>query len=526
AQYIPLPSSYSEGLKSLISQLLKVEPNQRPSATEVLQYWIPLVYRNLGKNKGYEFKPIDSFSESCRSVLFADTSTKDFLNKQYMEASTATISGPRIERSVLYQLSAFGSNTILNPLQLPSNIKIHCVATNGSHFLVVTAGGQVYSWGEGSSGQLGYGNIGLWKHYPTCIDSLKKYKIISACAGEGFSVFLSDLGVVFTVGDNSKCSLGHNDVKNYLNCWPIDRLNDVNIILIACGTHHVVAVSRENNVFSWGTCKYGGLGLGKQICSSFPTRIHSPLFGTKIIKIACAQNCTLLLLENGEVLASGRNNDNKLGLGENVLQSMFFVGNVCSFECSSGLTTVVFQKHITDIDRKVLDISVSSNHSIFLIEGGYVLTTGKNNYGQRGLGHCNVISVPTLVTGIKDKYIKRVQCSLTYCVVFSDDNVITLWGTRTGLPDKSEDSSRNDTRKGSEKGNGFELGNSTAAFTNFLASVYKSELVLDPIDILAVFSSEEQIAKGYYIKIADIFPLHHSILVLVDTTTPLATNNV
>lgn len=201
----------------------------------------------------------------------------------------------------------------------------------------------MYSWGEGNSGQLGYGNVGIWKHYPSCIDSLKKYKIVSACAGEGFSIFLSDLGVVFTVGDNSKGSLGHNDLKNYLHCRPIgtlnqlcyfhteiinsfaDRLNEVNIILVACGSHHVIAVSRENLVFSWGSCKYGGLGLGNQTFSPFPTHIQSSLFGTKIVKIACAQNCTLLLLENGEVLAAGRNNDNKLGLGEKILKSMFFV---------------------------------------------------------------------------------------------------------------------------------------------------------------------------------------------------------
>lgn len=41
-----------------------------------------------------------------------------------------------------------------------------------------------------------------------------------------------------------------------------------------------------------------------------------------------------------------------------------------------------------------------------------------------------------------------------------------------------------------------------------------------------VYSSEEQISLGYYINIANVYPLHHSILILVDTTTPLATNSV
>ena len=57
-----------------------------------------------------------------------------------MEESTAPITDARIERSVLYQLKAFGSNTVLNPLQLPSNIRMSMVATNGNHFLAVTLG--------------------------------------------------------------------------------------------------------------------------------------------------------------------------------------------------------------------------------------------------------------------------------------------------------------------------------------------------------------------------------------------------
>lgn len=118
------------------------------------------------------------------------------------------------------------------------------------------------------------------------------------------------------------------------------------------------------------------------------------------------------------------------------------------------------------------------------------------------------MEAPCLVTGIKDKFIsvrtlltnfmnrllnllilKRVQCSSTYTVAYSDDNVITLWGTRSGIPNKVDflkkpsDASFSKNSKSSKVN--FELGNSTTAFTNFLTSVYKSELILEPIDILA-----------------------------------------
>lgn len=135
-----------------------------------------------------------SSTESTAEIIIA--------TKQYIETSTATVHDPRIERSVLYQMKSLGGNSLVSPLQLPATIKIIDVATNGSHFLAVTSGkekknfqflyficltfhiymslteGLVYSWGEGNSGQLGHGNTEIWKHYPSKIESIKKYKII------------------------------------------------------------------------------------------------------------------------------------------------------------------------------------------------------------------------------------------------------------------------------------------------------------------------------------------------------------
>lgn len=37
----------------------------------------------------------------------------------------------------------------------------------------------------------------------------------------------------------------------------------------------------------------------------------------------------------------------------------------------------------------------------------------------------------------------------------------------------------------------------------------------------SLFSSKEQCDRGYYVQVHDVYPLAHSVLVLVDTTTPL-----
>lgn len=65
-------------------------------------------------------------------------------------------------------------------------------------------------------GQLGQNLEMTWKHFPTKIDALNRFNIISSCAGEGFSIFLSNYGVVLSCGDNSKGCLGHNNTASIM----------------------------------------------------------------------------------------------------------------------------------------------------------------------------------------------------------------------------------------------------------------------------------------------------------------------
>lgn len=58
------------------------------------------------------------------------------------------------------------------------------------------------------------------------------------------------------------------------------------------------------------------------------------------------------------------------------------------------------------LKKKVVDLSVSSNHSAFVIVGGYVLTMGDNKEGQLGLGHTkDAANEPSIVKKITDKFV-------------------------------------------------------------------------------------------------------------------------
>lgn len=107
------------------------------------------------------------------------------------------------------------------------------------------------------------------------------------------------------------------------------------------------------------------------------------------------------------------------------------------------------------------------------------------------------------------------KCNPTYTAFCTDTNVIMAFGTRYGI-----------SAEAPQTPSSFSLiGNNTAAFTNFLTSVYKSEEILEPEELLGVYSSNELVQKGIFMKLADIFPLQHGMLVWVDTNTPIKTSN-
>ena len=77
-----------------------------------------------------------------------------------------------------------------------------------THFLAVTYDQMVYSWGATAHGQLGIATaFGTSITIPTLVDSSRK-NFTKACAGDRFSVFLLNNGLVMTCGRAASGCLG------------------------------------------------------------------------------------------------------------------------------------------------------------------------------------------------------------------------------------------------------------------------------------------------------------------------------
>jgi alpha-tubulin suppressor-like RCC1 family protein len=192
------------------------------------------------------------------------------------------------------------------------------IAAGIFHVLAIKDG-KVYATGSNDHGQLGLGDFGEGTNRDTFteIASLSDKNITAIFAGEFHSFALSKDGKVYGAGYNAACQLGLGDGcgETYLQIFTeIKSLNDKNITAIAAGEIHSLALSKDGKVYAAGSNYHGQLGLGGDDWRDTFTEVKS-LSDKNIVAIAAGAKHSLALTENGEVYAAGLNEASQLGLG-------------------------------------------------------------------------------------------------------------------------------------------------------------------------------------------------------------------
>ena len=116
------------------------------------------------------------------------------------------------------------------------------------------------------------------------IELFPKIKFKSISLSKSVVIGLDINGNVLVWGQSTEGVLGLGfDISKVENPTILEDLK--NIIQISSSDHHVVAVNSEGNAYSWGTGKYGELGLERSIYSPVPKQILSD---TYYIKVFCS----------------------------------------------------------------------------------------------------------------------------------------------------------------------------------------------------------------------------------------------
>jgi alpha-tubulin suppressor-like RCC1 family protein len=174
------------------------------------------------------------------------------------------------------------------------------------HFIVRTKEGKLYCWGDNNFGQLGNGTLNTVnnsKDTPVLIECLKTKNIIYICCGVRHSLALTVEGDVYSWGDNTYRQIGNGTFEKYQTIpLKIHGFKSQKVKAIACGGYHSLALTENNELFSWGNNKSRQLGFESYETMNTPTQV---LIDFPIEKICCGGFHSLLLSKDGFIYVIG-----------------------------------------------------------------------------------------------------------------------------------------------------------------------------------------------------------------------------
>ncbi|XP_060262816.1 probable E3 ubiquitin-protein ligase HERC4 isoform X5 [Ovis aries] len=266
-------------------------------------------------------------------------------------------------------------------------------------------------WGNASFGQLGLGGIDEEIVLePRKSDFFVNKKVRDVGCGLRHTVFVLDDGTVYTCGCNDLGQLGHE--KSRKKPEQVVALDAQNIVAVSCGEAHTLALNDKGQVYAWGLDSDGQLGLlGSEECIRVPRNIKS-LSDIQIVQVACGYYHSLALSKDRYVpnlLKSLRTQKIVyICCGEDHTAALTKEGGVFTFG-AGGYGQLGHNSTSHEINpRKVFELMGSivtqiacgrQHTSAFVPSSGRIYSFGLGGNGQLGTGSTSNRKSPFTVKG-------------------------------------------------------------------------------------------------------------------------------
>ncbi len=218
----------------------------------------------------------------------------------------------------------------------PALNNVFGVGAGRDHSLAVVgdcaAGGDAYAWGANGGGQLG-DNSTTERYTPVQVHGPADVGFLTGVAkmvgGEGHTVAMMCDGSVLSWGVNGSGQLGHGNMDDSLvpalvvtQCAspprPLLGCPLLNVVDVAAGYQHSIAMDANGDVWFWGDNSFGQLCDGTNNNLVFATKVLSggltvAATGLPLDVVAGGSIFSLVLLSNSTVVACGLNPRGNLG---------------------------------------------------------------------------------------------------------------------------------------------------------------------------------------------------------------------
>lgn len=303
--------------------------------------------------------------------------------------------------------------------------------------------GKLYAWGRNNFGQVGMGittSLSQNDNHPISplLISQTPTDIASIVFNQNHSALLTKSGKVYTWGDDrfgqlgrgalnrSNCASGNNNCR--LDMAEVAGLS--NVVSIASGYRHHLALDADGKVYAFGQNSNGQLGVTNTTTSDVPVQVNFSASSTmgKVIQVAAAANSSYALDDKGQVWAWGQNQYGNLGQG-----------NVCvaTAGCQDVNNTPILVKFPAGVN--ITEIAAGKDHVLAMTDQGKVYAWGLNassQVGFNGEGYkdsdrawAQYVTTPILLPWFDNRVAKHVYANGNTSYVMLNDRKVYAWGT-------------------------------------------------------------------------------------------------
>ena len=278
--------------------------------------------------------------------------------------------------------------------------KVVSVSAGGNYSLALTDSGRVYSWGANNCAQLGNGNQGECSNpdastedkdtsvavsIPTDITDNFNLpagrKIIKIYAGWRQAFAIANDGTLYAWGLNHHGQLGLGTTGGQRTLPEVVNFAfNGNIVDLATDSH-VLVLTDQGYVYSWGFNSNGQLGTDNTVDSNIPVEIAS-LRGQGVVQVEASSNGSMALTKNGEVYAWGENTHGNLGFGERLGNNFVYGAILASDEHRQPLVPT---KINTSEIGGVVKLAAGFSKTVAIASDGKVYVWGENSNGRLGI---------------------------------------------------------------------------------------------------------------------------------------------
>lgn len=162
-----------------------------------------------------------------------------------------------------------------------------------NHTVVLSTDGRtVWSFGAAENGKLGHGDTNR-QFRPKIIDALQGLTITKIAAGTQLSAALTREGAVYVWGFGPCLGNGASD-ETYLTPKVVRGLTGRMVIDISIGENHVIALTKDGLVFTWGNNQNGQCGTGSGIATYTSPQMVQGLHGAGIQQVSAGTTHTFV----------------------------------------------------------------------------------------------------------------------------------------------------------------------------------------------------------------------------------------